>query len=94
MKELNQTTGVVTALERCNNTVAGNPVYKIVIAPDSTGVPELFRTKANSSWVYGIDFFSLQSKRVKFKYHKTSKRKTNIIDDLDVIASIAQGDRS
>ena len=94
MKELNQTTGVVTALERCNNTVSGNPVYKIVIAPDSTGVPELFRTKPSAGWIYGIDFFSLHSRRVTFKYHKTGKRKTNILDHLDVIASRPQEDRS
>ena len=93
MNELTQTTGVVTAVARCNNTVSGNPVYKIVIAPDSTGVPELFRTKANSSWLYGIDFFYLTGRRVKFKYHTTSKRKTKIIDDLDVTASIAKGVR-
>lgn len=74
--------GTIAKLERLNNSVWGNPRYKVTIK-DECGLYFYAKTASDASCAYSID--NDQGKKKLFYYHVT-KAGNNIIDVIDLIA--------
>lgn len=74
--------GTIVKLERLNNSVWGNPRYKVTIKDEAGGYFHA-KTASDASCGYSID--NCYGKKRVFHYHIT-KAGNNIIDDIDPIA--------
>lgn len=74
--------GTIVYMERLNNSVSGNPRYKVTVK-DEDGCYFYAKTASGASCGYALDCY--YGEKSIFLYHIT-KAANIIIDDIDLIA--------
>ena len=58
--------GWVSYVKRLNNSINGNPRYRVIVGNHRTKKIYVLKTREDEGWVYGINWHNLEGKQIHY----------------------------